>query len=81
MYFRATSEYLSIVETLYPMRYCTACRHYNPKKMHCYAVLWKSLNGASFPYTYKSVPYTAKPQARHEPNHMKVAINYLKYLV
>ena len=59
----ASPEYLSIDETLYPMRQQTAFRQYNPKKPHRYGRLWKSLNDARLPYTYKSVPYAQKPQA------------------
>ena len=59
----ASPEYLSTDETLYPMRQQTAFRQYNPKKPHRYGRLWKSLNDARLPYTYKSVPYVQKPQA------------------
>ena len=59
----ASPEYLSIDETLYPMRKQIAFRQYNPKKPHRYGRLWKSLNDARLPYTYKSVPYAPKPHA------------------
>ena len=35
------SEYLSIEETMYPMRHQIAFRQYNPKKPRCYGLLWK----------------------------------------
>ena len=57
----AASEYLTIDETLYPMRHQIAFRQYNPSKPHRYGLLWKSLNDARYPYTYKSIPYAAKP--------------------
>ena len=56
----APSEYVSIDETLYPMRQQIACHQYNPNKLHRYGLLLKSLHDARFPYTYKAVPYAAK---------------------
>ena len=56
------SEYESLGETLYPMRYQIAFRHYNPKKPHHYGILFKSLNDTCYPCTYKSVPYASKPK-------------------
>ena len=56
----APSEYVSIDETLYPMRQQIACHQYNPNKPHRYGLLLKSLHDARFPYTYKAVPYAAK---------------------
>ena len=47
------SLYLSIDETLYPMSHQVAFRQYNPLKPHRYGLLLKSLNRASFLYTYK----------------------------
>ena len=48
------SEYMSIDETLYPMRHQIAFRQYNSNKPHRYGLLLKSLNDARFPFTYKS---------------------------
>lgn len=63
------------------MRYQIEFRQYNPKKLHRYVLLWKSLNDPRFPYTYESVPYTAKPQAGDGTNYIKTIINYMKCLV
>ena len=46
------SEYLSIDETLYPMRTQVGIKQYNPNKPAKYGLLFKSLNDARFPYTY-----------------------------
>ena len=54
------SEYESLDETLYPMRYQIAFHQYNPKKQHHYGILFKSLNDGRYPYTYKSVPYASE---------------------
>ena len=63
----ARSKYLTIDETLYPMRHQIAFRQYNPNKPHKYGFLFKSLNEACFPYTFKSVPYAAKPTSGDGP--------------
>ena len=46
--------YLLIDETLYPMRHQIAFQQYNASKPHRYGLLLKSLNDASFSYTYKA---------------------------
>ena len=61
------SEYLSIDETLYPMRPQIAFHQDNPNKTHRYGLLLKSLNDARFFYSCKIVPYTAKPKAGDGP--------------
>lgn len=43
------------------MRYQIAFRLYNPKKFHHCGLLFKLLNDACYPYTYKSAPYALKP--------------------
>ena len=61
------SEYLSIDETLYPIRQQIAFHQDNPNKTHRYGLLLKSLNDARFLYSCKVVPYAAKPKARDGP--------------
>ena len=75
------SEYLSIDETLYPMRQQIAFRQYNPKKPHKYGLLLKSLNDARFPYTYKATPYAGKPSSGNGPYYLDKTFAYVKYLV
>ena len=75
------SEYLSIDETLYPMRQQIAFRQYNPKKPHKYGLLLKSLNDARFPYTYKATPYAGKPSSGNGPYYLDKTLAYVKYLV
>ena len=77
----APSGYLSIDETLYPMRQKIAFRQYNPNKLHHYGLLLKSLNDTRVPYTYKAIPYAASSKARDGPYHFKSTIAYIKYLV
>ena len=75
------SEYMTIDETLYPMRHQIAFRQYNPKKPHKYGLLAKSLNDARFPYTYKAAPYTAKSTSGNGPYYLNTTFSYVKYLV
>ena len=75
------SPYLTIDETLYPMRHQIAFRQYNPNKPHKYGLLSKSLNDASFPFTYKTAPYAGKPTNGDGPYYICSTENYVKYLV
>ena len=77
----APSEYLTIDETLYPMRHQIAFRQYNPNMPHKYGVLLKPLNDARFPYTYKALPYAAKPTAGDGPFYISSTADYIKNLV
>ena len=74
-------EYLSIDVKLYPMRRQIDFHQYNRNKPHCYGLLLKSLNDARFPYTYKALPYAAKPNVEEGLCYLKITIDYIKYLV
>ena len=63
------------------MRHQIAFHQYNPNKPHKYGVLFKSLNEARFPYTFKSVPYAAKLTSGDGPYYINSTIDYVKYLV
>jgi hypothetical protein len=56
------SDYLSLDETLYPMRNQICFKQYNPKKPAKYGLLFKAINAARYPYTYIASPYCGKPQ-------------------
>ena len=77
----APSEYLTTEETLYPMRHQIVFRQYNPNKSHKYGVLLKSLKDARFPYTYKALPYAAKPTAGYGPFYISSTTEFFKILV
>ena len=81
--FLTPSPYLSIDETLYPMRHQTAiCQSpVQSAKPHRYGLLVKSLNDASFPYTYKTTLYAGKPVNGDGPYYIDTVENYLKHLV
>ena len=61
------SKFLSLHETLYPMRHQIAFRQYNPNKPHWYGLLVKSLNDARVPFTYKAAPYSGKAKDGNGP--------------
>ena len=75
------SEYLSIDETLYPMRTQVRIKQYNPNKRAKYGLLFKSLNDARFPHTYQSLPYAGKPAAGEGPYYLNKTEDYVKKLV
>ena len=77
----APSEYLTIDGTLYPMRHQIAFCQNNPNKPHQYGALLKSLNNVRFPYTYKALPYAAKPTADDGPFYISSTADYIKSLV
>ena len=58
---RAT-DFISLDETLYPMRTQIGFKQYNPNKPAKYGLLFKSLNSARYPYTYVTSPYAGKPE-------------------
>ena len=80
-YCKVSGEYESLDETLYPTCHQIAFRQYNPKEPHHYRILFKTLNDARYPYTYKSVPYASKPKSGQGPYYVKSVIDYAKYLV
>ena len=75
------SLYLSIDETLYPMKHQIAFQQYNPSKPYKYRLLLKSINDASFPYTYNACPYAGKPVKGEGPYYIESTENYVCYLV
>ena len=75
------SQYPSTDEALYLMRHQIAFCWYNLKKPYRYGLLWKLLNDARSPYTYKSVASAGKLQTGDGLHYKKTNINYVKYLV
>ena len=57
----APGDYLSLDETLYPMRTQISFKQFNPSKPAKYGLLFKSVNAARYPYTFISSPYSGKP--------------------
>lgn len=65
------SDYLSLDETLNPMRTQVAFRQFNPSKPAKYGMLFKSTNDATYPYTFVASPYCVKPEDEDGPYYIK----------
>uniref|UniRef100_UPI00358F374B uncharacterized protein n=1 Tax=Myxine glutinosa TaxID=7769 RepID=UPI00358F374B len=63
------SDFITIDETLYPMRSGISFRQYNRSKPAKYGQLFHSLNDARHPYTFFSRPYAGKPTGDHPTHH------------
>ena len=55
-------DYLSLDETLYPMRTQISFKHFNPNKPAKYGLLFKSINAVRYPYTFVTAHYAGKPE-------------------
>lgn len=75
------SEYLSLDETLYPMRNHVSFKQYNPDKPAKYGILFKSVNDARQSYTYRTFVYAGKPVELPSPHYIKGTQNYIQELV
>ena len=58
-------DFISLDETLYPMRTQVAFKMYDPDKPAKYGILFKSLNCARYPYTYYSHVFSGKPESSY----------------
>ena len=54
-------DFITLDETLYPMRTSISFKQYNKSKPAKYGLLLKSINAARYPYTFLSKPYSGKP--------------------
>jgi hypothetical protein len=54
------NDYLSLDETLHPMRNQISFKQYNPNKPVKYGLLFKAINAARYPYTFIASPYCGK---------------------
>ena len=75
------SEYLTVDETLYPMRNKIAFKVYNKSKPTKYGLLFKSLNSVEYPYTYQSHVYAATPVSDHTSHYINTIDEYVLYLI
>ena len=55
-------DFLSLDETLYPMRTQIGFKQLNPSKPAKYGMLFKSVNAARYPYTFITSVYSGKPE-------------------
>ena len=63
----APSDFLSLDETLYPMRNHIGFKQYNPDKLAKYGMLFKPSNDARHRFTYRSLVYAGKPKKTSSP--------------
>ena len=71
-------DYLTIGETLYPMRNQISFKQYNPDKPAKYGMLYKSINSARYPFTHQSHVYCGKLEQEPDENYVSGTINYVK---
>ena len=53
--------YLTLDETLYPMRSKLSFKQFNPLKPTKYGMLFRSINSSRFPFTYTTSVYAGRP--------------------
>ena len=74
-------DYLSLDETLYPMRNQISFMQYNPDKPAKYGMLFKSINSGRYPYIHQSVVYAGKPEGEPDEYYISGTFNYITRLV
>ena len=62
--FLVPDDYLSLDETLYPMRTQISFKQFNPSKPITYKMLYKSINACRYPFTFSTAVYSGKPKAK-----------------
>ena len=73
--------YMSLDETLCPMRNQIGFKQYNPDKPAKYDMLLKSLNSAGIPYLHRTVVFSSKPEGEANEFYLKGTANYVKFVV
>ena len=76
-----TAKYLTIDETLYPMRNRISFKVYNKSKPTKYGLLFKSLNAVDYAYTYQSHAYASTPVGEHTSHYVNTTDQYVLYLI
>ena len=74
-------DFLSLDETLYPMRTQIGFKQYNPNKPAKYGLLFKSVNAARYPYNFIATPYCGKPVEEGGNFYVQGTENVVKYLI
>jgi len=74
-------EWLSLDETLFPMRNKISFKQYNKSKPSKYGLLFKSINAVRYSYTFTSLPYCGKPIDESSPFYISGTENAAKHLV
>ena len=60
--FLVTDDYLSLDETLYPMKTQISFKQFNPSKPAKYGMLYKSINVCHYPFIFLTAVHSGKPK-------------------
>ena len=75
-------DLLSIDETLYyPMRNRVNFKEFNPNKPTKYGLLFKSINGAIYPYSFVTAPYCGKPKSKSIEEYKQGTFEVKKHMI
>lgn len=74
-------DFITIDETLYPMRTQISFKQYNRNKPAKYGLLFKSINAARYPYTFFSHPYSGKPTGEPTEHYMNGTDETVQYMI
>ena len=77
----ATGDYLSLDESLYPMRTHISFKQFNPSKPAKYGLLFKSVNAARYPFTFISSPYGGKLTEEGGQHYIQGTETIVHYLI
>ena len=77
----APGDYLSLDETLYPMRMQISFKQFKSSKPAKYSLLFKSINPARYPYTFISSPYSGKPTEERRQYYIQGTEAVVHYLI
>ena len=78
--FLVRNDYLSLDEILYPTRTQISFRQFNPSKPAKYGMLYKSINACSYPFTFLTIVYPAKPKAEPTSYYTPGTSQTVKYM-
>ena len=68
-------------ETLYSTRKQISFKQFNPSKPANYGMLYKSINACSYPFTFSTAVYPAKPKAEPTSYYTPGTSQIVKYLI
>ena len=74
-------DLLSIDETLYPMRNRVSFKQFNPNKPDKYGLLFKSMKGTRYTYSYLSAPYCGKPKSELTEEYKQGTFEVTKHMI
>ena len=77
----APGDYLSLDESLYPMRTQISFKQFSPSKPAKYGLLFKSVNASRYPHTFISLPYSGKPTEERGQYYIQGTEAIVHYLI